>query len=86
MNNIYGKLAVEKIYRREMRKMVNEMNIFAYVRLLNRKITSAHNKAQNPFTDGSMSSNPFSRPLSNTLVWVEAEDELQHSQNAYLNK
>lgn len=69
-----------------MRKMVDKMNILAYVRLINRKITSAHNKAHNPFTDGSMSSNPFSRPFSNTLVWVETEDQLQHSPNSFTHK
>lgn len=68
-----------------MRKMVNKMNILAYVRLINRKINSAHNKAKNPFTDGNMTSNPFSRPLSNTLVWIEAEDEVS-SPNSYVNR
>lgn len=66
--------------------MVSEMNILAYVRLINRKINSAHSKAYNPFTDGSLTSNPFSRPLTNTLVWIEADDQSQETPNSFVNK
>jgi len=49
------------------------MKLLAYVRLLARKINSAHNKAKNPFMD--FSTNPFNRPIYNTLVWVEPEED-----------
>lgn len=62
------------------------MNILAYVRLINRKINSAHNKAQNPFTDGSFTSNPFSRPLNHTLVWIEADEQMEETPNSFINK
>lgn len=51
------------------------MRLLAYVRLLNRKINSANNKAQNPFLDYNASLNPFHRPFYNTMVWVENEKD-----------
>lgn len=55
--------------------MVNKMNIVAYARLIHKKINSAHRKAQNPFVDSNLSSNPFGRPIYTTLVWVESDDD-----------
>ena len=53
--------------------MENEkMKLLAYAKLLNRKINSANNKAQNPYLD--CDSNPFCRKYYNTLVWVEADE------------
>lgn len=54
------------------------MRLLAYAKLLNRKIKSANEKAKNPFMD--FSSNPFSNPMNNTLVWVET-DENKHKEN-----
>ena len=50
------------------------MKLFAYAKLLNRKIMSAHKKAKNPFTDSELLYNPFIRAANNTMVWVEADD------------
>ena len=52
------------------------MNIFAYARLIHRKINSAHNKAKNPFIDADLSCNSFGNPIYNTLVWVEPDDDV----------
>lgn len=49
------------------------MKLLAYARLLTKKINSAHNKAKNPFID--FGTNPFNKPIYNTLVWVESEDK-----------
>jgi len=50
------------------------MRLVAYAKLLNRKINSAHKKAKNPFVDASLSYNPFNRIMSNTLVWIETDE------------
>jgi len=50
------------------------MKFVAFAKLLNKKINSAHTKAKNPFLDGSSSYNPFNRPINNTLVWVEQDE------------
>lgn len=51
------------------------MKLLAYAKLLNRKINSANNKAKNPFIDYDSALNPFSKPIYNTLVWVEENEE-----------
>lgn len=48
------------------------MKLLAYAKLLNKKINSANIKAKNPFTD--FNTNPFNRPIYNTLVWVEPDE------------
>lgn len=53
-----------------------KMKLLAYARLLTRKINSAHNKAKNPFID--YGSNPFNKPIYNTLVWVESDDKYKN--------
>jgi hypothetical protein len=53
-----------------------KMRLLAYTKLLNRKINSANNKAKNPFLDYNSSYNPFSRPIYNTLVWIESDENL----------
>ena len=52
------------------------MKFVAFAKLLNRKINSAHKKAINPFLDYTSSYNPFNRPINNTLVWVEQDENL----------
>ena len=52
------------------------MRLLAYAKLLSRKINSVNNKAKNPFLDYNAPLNPFSRPIYNTLVWIE-DDEKQ---------
>lgn len=51
------------------------VKLFAFVKLLARKINSASTKAQNPFVDCDSEYNPFCRPIYNTLVWIEANDD-----------
>lgn len=51
------------------------MRLLAYAKLLNKKINSADNKAQNPFIDYNNSLNHFGHPLYSTLVWVEPDDD-----------
>lgn len=50
------------------------MKLLAYAKLLNKKINSAHTKAQNPFLDYSSSHNPFNGPIYNTLIWIESDE------------
>lgn len=52
------------------------MKLLAYTKLLNKKIRSADNKAKNPFMDYGSSYNPFSRPIYNTLVWIETNENI----------
>lgn len=54
------------------------MKLIAYAKLLNRKINSADRKAKNPFIDYSSSLNPFCKPIYNTLVWIEQDDDSAH--------
>lgn len=71
MNNKFG----SKAGKLNIQKMENEkMKLIAYAKLLNRKINSIDKKAKNPFLDYNAPLNPFRRPIYNTLVWVE-EDE-----------
>lgn len=50
------------------------MKLIAYIKLLNKKINSLHNKAKNPFTDTNFSYNPFGKSMYNTLVWIEPDE------------
>jgi hypothetical protein len=59
------------------------MKLASVLRLLNRKIRSADRKAQNPFLNAD-STNPFSRPIYTTIVWVET-DENPQSDNFFQN-
>lgn len=52
------------------------MKLLAYTKLLNKKINSANNKAKNPFIDYQSTYNPFSRPIYNTLVWIETDEDI----------
>lgn len=52
------------------------MNIFAYARLIHKKVNSAHRKAKNPFIDSDLSCNPFIQPMYSTLVWIEPDDDV----------
>lgn len=64
-----------------------KMRLIAYAKLLNRKINSAHKKAQNPFVDANLSYNPFNKYMYNTLVWIEADEtqptRFDNSDNRY---
>lgn len=51
------------------------MNISAVLRLLKMKISSADRKAKNPFYD-KRNTNPFSKPIYTTIVWIEDEKEI----------
>lgn len=51
------------------------MRLLAYAKLINQKINAANKKAKNPFMDYSMSYNPFIKPIYNTMVWIESDDE-----------
>lgn len=52
-----------------------KMRLLAYAKLLNRKIKSADKKANNPYFDYDSGYNPFRRPICNTLVWIEQDDD-----------
>ncbi len=51
------------------------MKLMTYAKLLNRKINSVNKKAKNPFLDWNDSLNPFNKPIYNTLVWIEPDDD-----------
>lgn len=55
------------------------MKLLAYARLLNSKIKSANNMAQNPFINKTYFPNPFNRPIYNTLVWVEPDEKKENN-------
>ena len=58
------------------------MRLITYAKLLNKKINSAHQKAKNPFVNADLSYNPFSRIMSNTLVWVEPDENSNKNINS----
>lgn len=72
MNNNEGYENAGRIVNSIMEK--KKMKLVAYAKLLNRKINSAHKKAKNPFIDAGLSYNPFDKPIYNTLVWIEADE------------
>ena len=57
------------------------MKLFAYTRLLKRKINSASRMAKNPFVYYKDEMNPFARPFSNTLVWIEQDEDSLNDKN-----
>lgn len=57
-----------------------KMRLLAYAKLLNKKINCIEKKVNNPFFNTSISRNPFNRHITNTLVWVEL-DENQPTKN-----
>lgn len=52
------------------------LKLLEFVKYLKQKINSADRKAQNPFLN--VASNPFSKPINTTIVWIESN---RHSQN-----
>lgn len=56
------------------------MNMQAYIKLINKKINSAHAQAKNPFMDGDFfATRERNRPEYTTLVWVEPPEKEVHN-------